>query len=164
MGGLIIRSALPRLQKYRKYFHAFITLSSPHLGFLYSTSTVVDVGLWFINTMKKCTSIEQLTMQDNEDLKSTFLYKLSKEPGLSWFKRLVFLGSHQDLYVPYYSARIQKHEESALDFRKQVNKGMIYCKMVENLLGDFTGEVIRINVNFCNPEQYILIYSEILTT
>ena len=27
--------------------------------------------------------------------------------------------------------------------------------MVENLLGDFTGEVIRINVNFCNPEQYI---------
>ena len=65
MGGLIIRSALPRLQKYKSYFHAYISLSSPHLGFLYSTSKMVDAGLWFINTMKKCTSIEQLTMQDN---------------------------------------------------------------------------------------------------
>ena len=130
MGGLIIRSALPRLQKYKSYFHAFITLSSPHLGFLYSTSSLVDAGLWFINTMKKCTSIEQLTMQDNEDLKETFLFKLTKEPGLAWFKRLVFLGSHQDLYVPYYSARVQKHEESVLDCRKIVTKGMVYCKMV----------------------------------
>jgi alpha-beta hydrolase superfamily lysophospholipase len=64
MGGLIIRSALPRLKKYKDHFHSFISLSSPHLGFLYSTSTLVDAGLWFINTMKKCTSIEQLTMQD----------------------------------------------------------------------------------------------------
>jgi hypothetical protein len=29
--------------------------------------------------------------------------------GLEWFKKIVLLASHQDLYVPYYSARIQKH-------------------------------------------------------
>lgn len=57
MGGLIIRAALPRLKKYKDHFHSLITLSSPHLGFLYSTSTLIDAGLWFINTMKKCTSI-----------------------------------------------------------------------------------------------------------
>ena len=77
MGGLIIRAALPRLKKYKDYFHSLITLSSPHLGFLYSNSTLIDAGLWFINTVKKCTSVQQMTMQDNPDLKETFLYKLS---------------------------------------------------------------------------------------
>lgn len=67
MGGVIIRSALPRLEKYKGHFHSLITLSSPHLGYTYSTSALVDAGLWLINQMKKCTSIEQLTMQDNED-------------------------------------------------------------------------------------------------
>lgn len=65
MGGIIIRSALPRLEKYKSYFHSLITLSSPHLGYTYSTSALIDAGLWLINQMKKCTSIEQLTMQDN---------------------------------------------------------------------------------------------------
>jgi triacylglycerol esterase/lipase EstA (alpha/beta hydrolase family) len=62
MGGVIIRSALPRLEKFKDKFHSFITLSSPHLGYAYSNSKLVDAGLWLINTMKKCTSIEQLTM------------------------------------------------------------------------------------------------------
>jgi hypothetical protein len=65
MGGLIIRSALPRLEKYKRYFHSLITLSSPHLGYAYSTSKLVDAGLWMINQMKKCTSILQMTMNDN---------------------------------------------------------------------------------------------------
>lgn len=68
MGGVIIRSALPRLEKYRKYFHSFITLSSPHLGYTYSTSKLVDAGLWLMNTMKQCKSILQLTMQDSETI------------------------------------------------------------------------------------------------
>jgi hypothetical protein len=50
----------------------------------------------------------------------------------------VLLASHQDLYVPYYSARIQKHEESTLDLRKNVKKGMIYCNMVDNIIGGLT--------------------------
>lgn len=66
MGGLIIRSALPRLEKYKQYFHSLITLSSPHLGYAYSASKLVDAGLWFLNAMKKCTSILQMTMQDHE--------------------------------------------------------------------------------------------------
>ena len=53
MGGLIIRSALPRLEKHKDLFHSLITLSSPHLGYGYSSSKLVDVGLWFMNTVKK---------------------------------------------------------------------------------------------------------------
>jgi triacylglycerol esterase/lipase EstA (alpha/beta hydrolase family) len=65
MGGIIIRCALPKLLKYKDHFYSFITLSSPHLGYIYSTSKLVDAGLWLMNTMKKCTSILQLTMQDS---------------------------------------------------------------------------------------------------
>ena len=65
MGGIIIRCALPKLAKFKDYFHSFVTLSSPHLGYIYSTSKLVDAGLWLMNTMKKSTSILQLTMQDH---------------------------------------------------------------------------------------------------
>ena len=106
-----------------------------------------------MNAMKKCTSILQLTMQDSENLEETFLYKLSQKPGLEWFKKIVLLASHQDLYVPYYSARIQKHEESSLDFRKNVKKGVVYCDMIDGMLSKCKGEIIRLNVNFCIPEQ-----------
>lgn len=68
MGGVIIRSALPRLEKFKNHFHSLITLSSPHLGYAYSSSKLVDAGLWLMNTMKKCCSILQLTMQDNENI------------------------------------------------------------------------------------------------
>jgi hypothetical protein len=64
-----------------------------------------------MNTMKKCISIEQMTMIDNPNLEECFLYKLSKQPGLEWFNKVTFLASHQDLYVPFYSARIQKNSE-----------------------------------------------------
>jgi len=81
------------------------------------------------------------------------LYKLSKKPGLSWFKKVVLLASHQDLYVPYYSARMQKNEEIILDVRNNVKRGMIYCDMVDSILDGFKGEIIRLNVNFCIAEQ-----------
>lgn len=119
MGGIIIRSALPRLEKFKSLFHSFVTLSSPHLGYCYSNSKLIDVGLWLINNWQKCESILQLTMQDipansnpkaKFNIEDTFLYKLSLEKGLEWFKKLTFLASRQDLYVPYFSARVQKHE------------------------------------------------------
>jgi triacylglycerol esterase/lipase EstA (alpha/beta hydrolase family) len=87
MGGIIIRSALPKLEKYKDLFHSFVTLSTPHVGYCYSNSKLVDVGLWLISNWKKCQSILQLTMSDNKNgnnqrnnkssLEDTFLYKLS---------------------------------------------------------------------------------------
>ena len=82
MGGLIIRAALPRLEKYKKNFHSLVTLSSPHLGYTYSNSKLIDVGLWFLNNVKKCTSIKEMNMNDKEKPEETFLYKLSQKPGL----------------------------------------------------------------------------------
>jgi hypothetical protein len=74
---------------------------------------------------------------------------------------VTFLGSHQDLYVPYYSARIQKHKESIVDSKGQVKKGMIHCKMADNILSHAKGSIMRLDVNFSIPEQYIYFYLEI---
>ena len=153
MGGLIIRSALPHLDRHKDKFHSLVTFSSPHIGYAYSESKLVDAGLWLMNTMKKCTSIEQMTMSDNPVMQSCFLYKLSQQKGLEWFKKITFLASHQDSYVPFYSARIQKSKEIHTDFKKGFSRGILYCQMIENILNRINGKLIRLDVNFCIQEQ-----------
>jgi hypothetical protein len=74
--------------------------------------------------------------------------------GLEWFKKIVFVGSHQDLYVPYYSARVQKHDLSLAHSRDEVKKGKIHCQMVDNIISRVKGCIIRVDVNFCIPQQY----------
>jgi len=44
LGGLIIRSALPYLEQYASKMHLYMTLSSPHLGYMYQSSKLVDAG------------------------------------------------------------------------------------------------------------------------
>jgi hypothetical protein len=46
-------------------------------------------------------------MGDAGDFNETFLYKLSFDPHIRYFKYVVLVGSFQDSYVPYDSARIQ---------------------------------------------------------
>jgi len=48
LGGLIIRSCLPHLEKYKDKMHGFITLSSPHLGYASHQSSLVKSSLWFM--------------------------------------------------------------------------------------------------------------------
>jgi len=47
LGGVIIRAALPLLETHKSKMFNLITLSSPHLGCVYS-SALVDVGIWAI--------------------------------------------------------------------------------------------------------------------
>lgn len=48
MGGLILRACFPHLDDMKEKFHTFLTLSTPHLGFLYHNSKMIDAGLWFM--------------------------------------------------------------------------------------------------------------------
>lgn len=113
----------------------------------------MDAGLWVINSWKKCQSILQLTMADAERAEDSFIYRLSSNKGLEWFKKVTFIGSHQDLYVPYYSARVQKHEQCILDEKNKMQKALIYNQMIDNILNKVQGELNRIDVNFFIPEQ-----------
>jgi hypothetical protein len=121
----------------------------------------VDAGLWLLGTVKKCTSIQQMTMEDSTKPEDTFLYKLSMKAGLEWFSKVVLVSSRQDLYVPYYSARIQKHEESLLDNRKKIGRGVLHCGLVDNILDRVKGSLTRLDVNFCIHQYYITLFRNI---
>ncbi|XP_059797807.1 protein FAM135A isoform X2 [Balaenoptera ricei] len=132
LGNLIIRSVLtrPRFQYYLDKLHTFLSLSGPHLGTLYNSSALVNTGLWFMQKWKKSGSLLQLTCRDHSDPRQTFLYKLSNKAGLHYFKNVVLVGSLQDRYVPYHSARIEMCKTALKD--KQ--SGQIYSEMIHNLL------------------------------
>ena len=108
MGGLIIRSALLHLQHLYQHFHSYLSICTPHLGYLYKTSKLVQAGLWLLNTWQRCDSIVELCMEDNTNLRECLLYKLAKQPLLNKFKKVSFIASSQDEYVAYESARVEK--------------------------------------------------------
>ncbi|KAM5163448.1 protein FAM135A isoform 2-T2 [Mantella aurantiaca] len=132
LGNLIIRSVLsrPRFRCYLSKLHTFLSLSGPHLGTLYNSSALVNTGLWFMQKWKKSGSLLQLTCRDHSDPRQTFLYKLSKKPGLEHFRNVVLVSSLQDRYVPYHSARIEMCKTALKD--KQ--SGPVYAEMIQNIL------------------------------
>ncbi|XP_018418208.1 PREDICTED: protein FAM135B [Nanorana parkeri] len=132
LGNIIIRSVLtrPRFRYYLNKLHTFLSLSGPHLGTLYSNSTLVSTGLWLMQKLKKSGSLLQLTFRDNPDLRKSFLYQLSQKPGLQYFKNVVLVASPQDRYVPFHSARIEMCKNAI----KDKHTGPIYTEMINNLL------------------------------
>lgn len=68
LGGVIGRACLKYLQLHKDKFNYFISLCSPHLGYLYHSSTLISTSLWILNMVKKDPSMIELTLSDNEDL------------------------------------------------------------------------------------------------
>jgi pimeloyl-ACP methyl ester carboxylesterase len=106
LGGLIIRAALPHLERFKDKMHGYLSLCSPHLGYMYKSSKLFNAGMWILKKWKKSTSLTQLSMTDHKDLERTALFELSKTPGFGWFKNIVFVSSFQDQYAPFDSARV----------------------------------------------------------
>jgi triacylglycerol esterase/lipase EstA (alpha/beta hydrolase family) len=48
LGGLIVRAALPYLQNYQDKMYTFISLGSPHLGYLHNSHGLIKFGLWLL--------------------------------------------------------------------------------------------------------------------
>ncbi|KAK5855426.1 hypothetical protein PBY51_005527 [Eleginops maclovinus] len=132
LGNVIIRSVLtrPRFRCYLPKLHTFLSLSGPHLGTLYNSSTLVSTGLWLMQKLKKSGSLLQLTFRDHVDPRKTFLYLLSQKPGLQFFKNVVLVASPQDRYVPFHSARIEMCKTAL----KDRTTGPVYTEMINNLL------------------------------
>jgi hypothetical protein len=107
IGGLIIRASLQFLSEYSNKMWMYISLSSPHLGYIYSNSKIIGAGIWLLKTWKKSLCLEQLSLSDSKDLKECCLYKLSDIEGLNWFSHVFLVSSYQDSYAPYESTRIQ---------------------------------------------------------
>lgn len=133
LGNIIIRSVLtrPELEPYLDKLHTFLSLSGPHLGQLYNSSTIVNTGMWLMQKWKKSNSLLQLALRDHTDLRQTFMYKLSKDSALSNFKHVVLVGSLQDRYVPIHSARIELCRAALKD---RSLYGTVYSEMLHNIM------------------------------
>ncbi|CAH8635666.1 unnamed protein product [Heterobilharzia americana] len=133
MGCVIIRAALldPRMKPYLSKLHTFLSLSGPHLGTVYNSSGLINMGIWVMQKIKKSESLSQLRMRDDPDLRNTYLYRLSTSPGLDLFRYVLLVGSPQDRYVPYHSTRIELCKAA---IRDPSALGVIYMEMVTNLL------------------------------
>ena len=77
------------------------------LGTLYNNSGLVNMGMWFMQKLKKSGSLHQLALKDATDIRQTFMYQLSQRSNLHMFRHVLLAGSTQDRYVPWHSARIE---------------------------------------------------------
>ena len=53
MGGLIIRASLKHLTELKEKMHLYISLSTPHLGYMYNSNRIVDAGIWLLKKWRK---------------------------------------------------------------------------------------------------------------
>lgn len=153
IGNVIIRSALSEsiMEPYLRYLFTYVSISGPHLGYLYSSNSLFNSGLWLLKKLKGTQCIHQLTFTDDSDLQKTFFYKLCKQKTLENFRNIILLSSPQDGYVPYHSARIELCQASSWDYSK---KGKVFLEMLNDCLDQIRAPscehrvFMRCDVNF----------------
>ena len=145
LGGIVIRAALPHLEEVKDFFYSYISLASPHLGYLSSKSKMVSAGLWFIKKWKRSRCLRQLSLTDQSSYPESFLYRLSHHPGLQWFKFVVLVSSYQDEFVPYESARIEANPGLSKNRMKQVAAETMARSIVSGLRPE---SLHRLDVNY----------------
>ncbi|KAI4366512.1 hypothetical protein MLD38_022382 [Melastoma candidum] len=153
IGNVIIRAALTEsiMEPYLQYLYTYVSVSGPHLGYLYSSNSLFNSGLWLLKKFKGTQCIHQLTFTDAPDLQDTFLYQLCKHKTLDNFRNIVLLSSPQDGYVPYHSARIELCQASSSENSK---KSKIFLEMLNNCLDQIRAPssehrvFMRCDVNF----------------
>eukprot|EP00198_Chlamydomonas_reinhardtii_P007857 XP_001697194.1 predicted protein [Chlamydomonas reinhardtii] len=148
IGNLILRAALtqPEVEPYKHLLWLYLSVSGPHLGFLYGTNAVVDTGLMLLKSIGKGKCLHQLTFSDAPQLTDCYLYRLAHESPLSVFKLVVVVSSPQDRYVPYHSSSIGSCPQAERDSRR----GRCYNDMMRALtagVGQGT-HLFRLSVDF----------------
>ncbi|TGZ75249.1 hypothetical protein CRM22_000488 [Opisthorchis felineus] len=133
MGCILVRAALlsPLMKPYLPKLYTFLSLSGPHLGTVYNSSGLVNMGMWVMQKWKKSESLSQLRLRDDPDLRQTYMYKLNASAGLDLFRYVLLVSSPQDRYVPYHSTRIELCRAAVRD---SSSLGIVYMEMVTNVL------------------------------
>ncbi|XP_057417136.1 uncharacterized protein LOC130711495 [Lotus japonicus] len=153
IGNLILRTAIAdsMMEPYLRFLHTYISGSGPHLGYLYSSNSLFNSGLWFLKKLKGTQCIHQLIFTDDPDFQNTFIYKLCKQKTLEHFRNIILISSPQDGYVPYHSARIESCQAASRDTSK---KGKLFLEMLNDCLDQIRANpsehrvFMRCDVNF----------------
>jgi hypothetical protein len=94
LGGLIARASFPHLEHLQNKFYTFISLSSPHLGYMYNSNKLFETGMWFLKKWNKSKCLAQLSMTDGATIEQSYLFKMSTMVGLGWFENVVLVCSN----------------------------------------------------------------------
>jgi pimeloyl-ACP methyl ester carboxylesterase len=147
-GAVICRAALAHelLKPLWPKLHTYVSLSGPHLGMLYGSNTLVEIGIWGIRKWnKKARCLTELSLKDERLPAATFLYRLSKGESLRHFTNVLFVSSAEDRYVPHHSARVQLCPEAIHDPRQ----GSTFVSMVHNLMAPLHRcNMLHVDVSF----------------
>jgi len=128
LGGIIARAAFvePALAGYIKYFWTFFSLAVCHAGHLFGT-VLVRGTLAVLRKVNKIQSLTQLSLTEDGDPRKCFMYYLSYQKGLEYFKHVLLFSSPADKYAPYHSARIEL-------INQDLPLATVYNEMCSNLL------------------------------
>lgn len=81
------------MEPFLRYLYTYVSISGPHLGYLYSSNSLFNSGLWLLKKLKGTQCIHQLTFTDDIDLHNTFFYTLCKVL-IGLVMKLLFGGSY----------------------------------------------------------------------
>eukprot|EP00271_Cylindrocystis_brebissonii_P020187 TRINITY_DN657_c0_g1_i2.p1 TRINITY_DN657_c0_g1~~TRINITY_DN657_c0_g1_i2.p1 ORF type:complete len:1016 (-),score=234.69 TRINITY_DN657_c0_g1_i2:939-3986(-) len=132
VGTVITRTALTdkAMEPFLPFLYTFLSIAGPHLGYLYSSNSLFNGGLWVLKRFKGANMMLELTLTDHPDMKDCFLYQLSQKPTFEYFQNVILLSSPQDRYVPYHSARVEMCPAAIRDTKR----GGLFAKMINGCL------------------------------
>lgn len=157
IGNIIIRAALndPLMKPFLEYLHTYMSISGPHLGYMYSSNTLFNSGLWLLKKLKASPCMHQLTFTDEANIQDCFLFKLSEEKTFEYFQNVLLLSSPQDRYVPYHSARVEMCQAAARDSRRGSAYTLMHRNCMDQILKPSIVErsFLKCDVNFNTSSQ-----------
>jgi len=152
LGGLVIRAALPLLAPFKSKFCTYMSLGSPHLGFIHTKSFLVSTGLKILKAWTSSTILSELDFTDQREPTSRTLFKLSTAEGLDWFNNILLVGSPQDGYCP----RDSSHMQVSLEKTSQKDLGEFLRTMSDNLMNKANSvNFTRVDVDIRSNESSI---------
>eukprot|EP00158_Paraphelidium_tribonemae_P002716 Partr_v1_DN25612_c0_g1_i2_m4546 putative family with sequence similarity 135, member len=153
LGGLVSRCAFAHhdLRQFDRNFYAFLSIATPHLGLYFNTNQILDILMKSAVALGS-KAIEQLLATDHANPRMTFLYQLAQRDCLFKFKRLIFVASSQDMYVPCHSALLE------IDKRALSNPrfGNIYLESLVLIVAKLMPTPViceRLHIKFDNPDE-----------
>jgi len=149
LGGVIARAAFvePAFKPYIKYMWTFLSLAVCHTGLLFGTA-LVRGGLAILKMWNKSQALTQLSLGDDSDPRKSFMYYLSTQKGLEYFRHVLLISSPADKYTPYHSARIEL-------INQPLPMAQVYNEMCLNLLKPLEKTYLtRFDVSFAKKQDF----------
>jgi pimeloyl-ACP methyl ester carboxylesterase len=150
LGTLVIRAALaqPVMAPYANRLHTLISLGGTHLGYTFANNNILSGAMWFYQRWAKSSSLQQLIIKDADTPEKSYLYSLAQKSALANFKHVVLVGSGQDRYAPFYSARMQIAPTASDRNRLGAATSAMVRSLVQPIISKRRTQVTRLSVCF----------------